>query len=42
MAGTRRIERTGGHFVRQERAHLVAQRVAFGRQADLVEGECRH
>ena len=35
------IERAGGHFVGQERAHLVAQRVAFGRQADLVEGEAR-
>ena len=37
--GRERIERAGGDFVGQERAHLLAQRVAFGRQADLVEGE---
>jgi hypothetical protein len=42
VTGARRIERAGGHFIRQERAHLVAQRVAFGRQADLVEVERGH
>ena len=34
-----RIEGSGRDFLGQEGAHFLAQLVAFGRQADLVEGE---
>ena len=36
-----RIEGTGRALLRQERAHLRAQRIAFGRQADRIEMQVR-
>ena len=37
MAGAVRIESALGDLVGEEGAHVLAQRLAFGRQADLVE-----
>ena len=37
MAGAIRIERAGGDLVRQKRAHVFAQCLAFARQADGIE-----
>ena len=41
VAGPVRIEGAGGDLLGEERAHLAAQRLAFGRQADLDRSAAR-